>query len=123
LRIIDFYFESDQQVWMMTPYGKNEAADLTPSQKKALKAALDAEPKAHSASRAKEVRGMAKRNIFDELMEGVAAMKAHRQGKITLRTFKVEPKLLPRVDSHFIRETRDKLHCSRAVFARALFKA
>jgi putative transcriptional regulator len=63
---------------------------------------------------------MAKRNIFDELMEGVAAMKAHRQGKITLRTFKVKPKPLPRVDSHFIRETREKLHCSRAVFARTL---
>ena len=35
---------------------------------------------------------MAKRNIFDELMEGVAAMKGRREGKITLRTFKVEPR-------------------------------
>ena len=30
---------------------------------------------------------MAKRKIFDELVEGVAAMKAHRGGKITLRTY------------------------------------
>jgi hypothetical protein len=30
---------------------------------------------------------MAKRDL-GELMEGVAAMKAHRQGKVTLRTHK-----------------------------------
>ena len=63
---------------------------------------------------------MAKRSIFDELMEGVAAMKGHREGKITLRTFKVEPKPLPKVDSRLIKETRQRLHCSRAVFARTL---
>jgi putative transcriptional regulator len=63
---------------------------------------------------------MAKRNIFDELMEGVAAMKGRREGKITLRTFKVEPRPLPKVDSKLIKETREKLHCSRAVFARKL---
>jgi len=46
---------------------------------------------------------MAKRNIFDELMEGVAAMKGRREGKITLRTFKVEPRPLPKVDSKLIK--------------------
>jgi putative transcriptional regulator len=63
---------------------------------------------------------MAKRNIFDELMEGVAAMKSHREGKITLRSYKVEVKPLPKVDSELIKETREKLRCSRAVFARKL---
>lgn len=63
---------------------------------------------------------MAKRNIFDELMEGVAAMKSHREGKITLRSYKVEAKPLPKVDSELIKETREKLRCSRAVFARKL---
>jgi putative transcriptional regulator len=63
---------------------------------------------------------MAKRNIFGELMEGVAAMKGHREGKITLRSYKIEPKPLPRVDSKLIKETRERLHCSRAVFARKL---
>jgi hypothetical protein len=33
---------------------------------------------------------MAKRKVFGELMEGVAAMKGHREGKITLLTYKVE---------------------------------
>ncbi len=63
---------------------------------------------------------MAKRSIFDELMSGVAEMKAHREGKITLRTHKVEKKQLPRVESRLILDTRKKLHCSRAVFARRL---
>ena len=63
---------------------------------------------------------MAKRNIFSELTEGVAAMKAHREGKLTLRSYKVESAPLPRVDSKLIRDTRKKLRCSRAVFARRL---
>jgi hypothetical protein len=33
---------------------------------------------------------MAKRRIFDELMEGIAEMKKHREGKIILRSFKVD---------------------------------
>ena len=63
---------------------------------------------------------MAKRNVFGELMEGVAAMKGHRERKITLRSYKIEASALPKVDSKLIRDTRKKLHCSRAVFARKL---
>jgi putative transcriptional regulator len=63
---------------------------------------------------------MAKRNIFAELMEGVSEMKLHREGKITLRSYKVEASPLPKVDSKVIRDTRKKLRCSRAVFARKL---
>ena len=63
---------------------------------------------------------MAKRDIFGELMEGVAAMKSHREGKLTLRSYKVEPAALPNVDSKLIRDTRKRLRCSRAVFARRL---
>jgi putative transcriptional regulator len=63
---------------------------------------------------------MAKRKIFDELIEGVDAMKKHREGKLTLRSYKVEVTPLPEVDSEFIRETRKRMRCSRAVFARKL---
>jgi putative transcriptional regulator len=63
---------------------------------------------------------MAKRDVFSELMEGVAVMKAHREGKITLRSYKVEAAPLPKVDSRLIRDTRKRLRCSRAVFARKL---
>ena len=62
----------------------------------------------------------AKRDIFGELMEGVAAMKSQREGKLTLRSYKVEPAPLPKVDSKLIRDTRKRLRCSRAVFARKL---
>ena len=63
---------------------------------------------------------MAKRKIFDDVMEGVAAMKAHREGKLTLREYDVEVDALPKVDSKLIRDTRKKLNCSRSVFARKL---
>ena len=49
---------------------------------------------------------MAKRKIFDELIEGVGVMKKLREGKLTLRSYKEEVTPLPTVDSEFIRETR-----------------
>ena len=63
---------------------------------------------------------MAKRDIFTELMDGVSAMKRRREGRLTLRSYKVEVSPLPTVDSKVIRDTRRKLRCSRAVFARKL---
>ena len=63
---------------------------------------------------------MEKRDIFPELLEGVAAMRNHREGKLTLRSYKVDLAPLPKVDSKLIRDTRKKLRCSRAVFARKL---
>ena len=63
---------------------------------------------------------MTKRNVFTELMEGVAAMKSQREGKLTLRSYKVEATSLPKVDAKLILDTRKKLRCSRAVFARKL---
>lgn len=63
---------------------------------------------------------MAKRDIFSELMDGVSEMKHHRHGKLTLRSYKIEVSPLPKVDSKVIRDTRKKLRCSRAVFARKL---
>jgi putative transcriptional regulator len=62
----------------------------------------------------------AKRKLFDEMIEGVTAMKKHREGKLTLRSYKVEVVPLPEVDSKFIRETRKRMRCSRGVFARKL---
>lgn len=71
-------------------------------------------------TRIEENTAMTKRNIFGELMEGVEAMKSHRGGKLTRRSFKVEPAPLPKVDAKLIRGTRQKLGCSRAMFARQL---
>jgi hypothetical protein len=41
---------------------------------------------------------VSKRDIFRE-MEGVAAMKSSREGKIMLRTHKLEPASCPKVNS------------------------
>lgn len=62
-----------------------------------------------------------KRNLFHELMDGVEAMKAERNGKITLRTYKVEPRELPEVKPKMIKQVRERFRCSRSVFARKLF--
>jgi len=43
LRVIYYYFSSANQIWLMTLYDKNEASDLTPKQKQALKTAIEAE--------------------------------------------------------------------------------
>jgi hypothetical protein len=51
LRVIYFYFPSEQQVWLMTLYDKDEAADLTRKQKAALKAAIDQEAEARRRKR------------------------------------------------------------------------
>jgi hypothetical protein len=51
LRVIYYYFEREQQIWLMTLYGKNEAGDLTPAEKRALKAAIDEETRIRAGIR------------------------------------------------------------------------
>jgi len=46
LRIIYFHFPDEEQIWLMTLYGKDEIQDLTATEKRALKAAIDAERRA-----------------------------------------------------------------------------
>jgi hypothetical protein len=43
LRVIYYYFPGERQIWLMTLYGKNEASDLTPKEKQALKSAIEDE--------------------------------------------------------------------------------
>jgi putative transcriptional regulator len=63
---------------------------------------------------------MKKRKLFDELMAGVQDMKSVREGKITLRSFSVEAASAPVVTAEELIQLRDRLHVSRAVFARYL---
>jgi putative transcriptional regulator len=60
------------------------------------------------------------RALFSELMEGVEAMRKHREGKITLRSHDVTERQPLTVDAAVIRQTRERLNLSRAVFARGL---
>lgn len=65
-------------------------------------------------------RGRKKRDIFGEIMEGIEELKAHREGRLTLRTHKVEVPAPPPVDPQTIRDVRERFHLSRALFARLL---
>lgn len=62
----------------------------------------------------------AKRDIFQELCEGFADMKAARGGKLTLRTFRIEKPAPLEVDGPMIARIRLALKLSRGVFARKL---
>jgi hypothetical protein len=46
LRVIDYWWDSGLQFWRFTLYDKDEMADLTAPQRKALKARIKAEPEA-----------------------------------------------------------------------------
>ena len=61
-----------------------------------------------------------KRKLFDEIAEGFAALGEQRQGKRTLRTHKVELKEAPVVAADELVRLRERLHLSRALFARYL---
>jgi putative transcriptional regulator len=50
-------------------------------------------------------------------MAGVRAMREHRKGRLTLRSHRVEPIALPRLQPKVVRETREALNMSRKVFA------
>lgn len=53
LRIIYYHFPSDDQIWLMTLYDKDEATDLTPAEKRILKSAIAGELMLRAAKRAK----------------------------------------------------------------------
>lgn len=48
LRVIYYHFVEDEQVWLMTLYGKDEIDDLTPVEKGILKNAIAAERRARA---------------------------------------------------------------------------
>jgi putative transcriptional regulator len=60
---------------------------------------------------------MMKRDIFAEINEGFDALSEQRQGKITLRTHKVELEKLRQLTAQELVDIRHKLNLSRPVFA------
>jgi mRNA-degrading endonuclease RelE of RelBE toxin-antitoxin system len=48
LRVIYYYFDEHGVIWLLTIYDKDEAADLTPDQKRQLRDALATEKKARA---------------------------------------------------------------------------
>jgi mRNA-degrading endonuclease RelE of RelBE toxin-antitoxin system len=45
LRVIYYFLSPDKQIWMFAIYDKDEMSDLSPAEKKGLKAAIEAELK------------------------------------------------------------------------------
>lgn len=60
---------------------------------------------------------MKKRNLFDELMGGVEALKQEREGKLTLKQVAFEEMPDPVMSPEEIRCLREDNNLSRAVFA------
>ncbi|HWT70534.1 MAG TPA: transcriptional regulator [Pseudomonas sp.] len=57
------------------------------------------------------------RNIFAELMDGLEPLADERQGKITLRTHKVQLQELMPITAEEVVAIRQQLNLSRSVFA------
>jgi len=63
---------------------------------------------------------MSKRNLFAEISEGMGALQAEREGRLTLRRVALSGAVAPDVDGAEVRALRKRLHVSRPVFADAL---
>lgn len=63
---------------------------------------------------------MKKRNLFAEIVEGFDALSDAREGKQTLRTHEVDTHPTPEVTAEELLALRERLHLSRAMFARYL---
>ena len=57
LRIVYYLLVGDHQILMFTVFGKDEAADLTPDQKRQLRVAIAAELRAREAARQRRRKG------------------------------------------------------------------
>lgn len=51
LRVIYYYLVSDSQIWLMTVYDKDTAMDLSPTEKRMLKAAIEKETRERASRR------------------------------------------------------------------------
>ena len=58
-----------------------------------------------------------RRDLFDELSEGITALAETRQGKRTLRTHAIDYKPAPKVTPKELIRLRERLKLSRALFA------
>lgn len=63
------------------------------------------------------VKRATRRNLFDEVSEGIVALAETRQGKRTLRTHAIEYKPAPKITPKELVRLRESLKLSRALFA------
>lgn len=58
-----------------------------------------------------------KRNLFQEIADGLREMQAHREGKLTLRSYALRRASVPDLEPTTIKAIRERLDMSQAVFA------
>lgn len=63
---------------------------------------------------------MTERDIFSELMTGMQELRDHQEGKITLKSYKVTKRAPVTIAPQELRDVREKLNLSQAVFAHYL---
>lgn len=63
---------------------------------------------------------MSERDIFSELMTGMQELQDHQEGKITLKHHKVTKRSPVTLTPQELRDVREKLNLSQAVFAHYL---
>lgn len=63
---------------------------------------------------------MTERDIFSELMTGMQELKDHQEGEITLKSHKVTKRAPVTIAPQELRDVREKLNLSQAVFAHYL---
>jgi putative transcriptional regulator len=97
--------------WLFTLYDKDEAADLSALERKALSEMLARELDARSFP-------MKKRNLYAELKEGFDELADERVGKVTLRESTVEYQPALEMTAADVVRVRTKLNLSQPVFAR-----
>jgi putative transcriptional regulator len=110
---------SRKSILLFTLYDKDEMADLSSAQRKVLKAMLDTEIKlrrSQKTSRKKASRA-ARRDLFSELVEGMHALTEAREGKRTLRTYRIEFKAPPKMTPAELVHVRTQFRLSRGLFA------
>jgi len=100
-----YHFASTYQIWLMALYDKDEASDLTARERKALKASIESELAARAAN-GLGGHGDGKEKHFRRTDGRCGSDEEPREGKVTLRTYKIDVAPLPKVDSKFLRDTR-----------------
>jgi hypothetical protein len=53
LRVVYYHFPADSQVWLLTVYDKDAMSDLTPAERRSLKAAIQREVQARATRKTK----------------------------------------------------------------------
>ena len=94
VRVIYFFKKQDDEIWLLTIYSKNEVESIP----------------AHVWIKSQRKLKMARRDIGQEILEGIREIKGHKAGKKVLRVRSLKAPSSPKV-------IRQRLKLSQSAFA------